>query len=278
MRNSQSIKDKLKIICKQKHVSFNILFREYIYERFIERLSFSHYQLNFIIKGGYYLSKVLGIENRSTMDIDACLKNSDLSKENLNKIVEEIINIDLKDGVIFEIIDIYNIRDEDEYGGYRIDLMAKIDNVKEMFHFDIATGDPITSGEIVYNYKSIFSGRTYKILTYNLETILSEKLETIFSRGELNSRMKDYFDVYLIMTLKYDNINFEYLENAIENTFEKRNFDFNVYKIFDIIKESSILTSKWNSYAIKKNIKNISFNDTLNCIENLIKYINVKTC
>lgn len=268
--NSQRIKDKLKILSKEKNVNFNILLREYMYDRFIERLSVSNYKYDFILKGGYYLSLVFGIENRSTMDIDAALKNRLLSKDNLIKIITDIIKIDINDGAIFKIDEISKIREEDEYGGFRVTITINIDSTRETFHFDVATGDPITPSEINYKYKLLVENRNINVLAYNLETVLAEKLETVLTRGERNSRMKDYYDIYLIMKLKLDEINLEHLKEAVKNTFSKRNFTDNTLALFDDIKESNILGQKWKSYKRKKDINDISFDDTIKAIEKLL--------
>lgn len=270
---SQSIKDKLKNIVKNKNVNFNVLLREYMYERFIERLSVSKYKFNFILKGGYYLSTLFGIENRSTMDIDACLKDSELSIENLLNIVNEIISIDINDGAIFIVDNISQIRDEDEYGGYRVSLTVKIDNMKESFHLDVATGDLITPSEIVYEYKSVIDDKKISVLAYNLETVLAEKLETILTRGEKNSRMKDFLDIYLIMSVKEEYINLDYLNQAVKNTFTKRNFNGDIGEIFNSLRESNIFESKWNNYIKRKGILDVSFQQVLNSVEQLIDEI-----
>lgn len=271
--NSQCVRDKLKELAKEKNISFNILLREYMYERFIKRLSISEYRLNFILKGGYYLSTVFGIENRSTMDIDACLKNNELSKENLLKIITDIISIDIKDEAIFTIDSINLIREEDEYGGYRVSLKVRIDNMKDSFHLDVVTGEPITPSEIIYKYKPIIEKQYIHILAYNLETVLAEKLETILTRGEMNSRMKDYQDIYLIMTLKYDDINMKHLREAINKTFDNRDFCGEIDELFKDVKNSLILKSRWESYSKRKRIKHVSFLDTIDCVKKLIDII-----
>lgn len=276
MMNSQKIKDKLKNIAKEKNVDFNILLHEYMYERFLERLSISKYKNNFILKGGYYLSTLFGIENRATIDIDACLKNSELSKTNLLKMVEEIINIKIDDGAELCIKGIEKIRQEDEYGGFRIGITVNIDNIRETFHFDVATGDPITPKEITYEYNLLLENRSIKLLAYNLETVLAEKLETILTRGERSSRMKDYHDIYLIMNTKKEMININHLNQAIFNTFTKREFKGNIKEIFNDIKDSKILEEKWLNYKRRKKIKNIDFKDTIYAIEQLINIIKIE--
>lgn len=269
--NSQRIKDKLKNISKDKDINFNILLREYMYDRFLERLSVSKYKFNFILKGGYYLSMLFGLKNRSTMDIDAAIKDRKLTKENLIKIINEIIKIDISDGANFTIDEINKIREEDEYGGYRVSLTVRIDNMKESFHFDVATGDPITPSEINYKYKLLIEDKYINVLAYNLETVLAEKIETILTRAERGSRMKDYYDIYLIMNFRYDQINFLHLKEAMKNTFRRRGFDSNnILDQFKDIKESKILESKWKGFVRKKRIANVNYVDTINSIEKLI--------
>ena len=211
MNNSMSIKDKLKNISKNKNIDFNLLLRDYMYERFIERLANSKYKENFILKGGFFLSTLFGLDKRTTMDIDLSLKNETLSKDNLVKIINEIINIRLNDNVIIIFDEISNIRDEDIYGGYRIKITVKLDNIKESFNIDVATGDPITPREMIYKYITLLDYECIDLYSYNLETILAEKLETILTRRELSSRMKDYYDIYLIYVIYNDKINLDIL-------------------------------------------------------------------
>lgn len=154
---SRQIKDKLKNIARSKDISFNILLRIYMYERFIERLAFSKYKDNFILKGGFYLSTLFGVESRITMDIDTAFKNANFDEATIVKMIQEISSIDIGDGASIVFLGISNIRDEDEYGGFRVDLQVEIDKIKERFHIDIATGDPITPKEIIYKYKPILS-------------------------------------------------------------------------------------------------------------------------
>ena len=150
--NSMQLKDRLKNISKEKHVDFNTLLRLYMYDRFIERLSKSKYRDNFILKGGFYLSALFGIENRTTMDIDAAIRKTNFDKETIIKMIKEIIIIEVHDNAKLSYFGIESIRDEDEYGGFRVDIEVEIENVKEKFHIDIATGDPITPKEIRYKY------------------------------------------------------------------------------------------------------------------------------
>ena len=166
-----------------------------MYEKFIERLSKSRYKDNFIIKGGFYLSVLFGIENRTTMDIDTEFRNFDFTEINIINMITEIIHIELDDDSKLNYLGIQQIRDEDEYGGFRVDILVEIGNIKEKFHVDIATGDPIVPQEISYTYKSIINQKDIEVWAYSIETVLSEKIETVLRRAEANGRMRDYYDI-----------------------------------------------------------------------------------
>ena len=275
MSNSaQAVKDKLKNISREKNVDFNSVMRFYMYDRFIERLSKSKYKDNFILKGGFYLSKLFGLDNRSTMDIDTAIRKAEFTEENLVKMINEIINIDVGDNVKFKIEKCEPIRDDDEYGGLRITINFMLENIKDKFHIDLATGDPIYPRPDNYRYESLIEDEVYKVWSYNLETILAEKIETILSKLEISSRMKDYYDIYLIYKFKFDKINKEKFRGAVEKTFRKRGFDADLITNFNIIKGSLVLKDKWISYSRKNSYaSNIKFDETLKCLEQFIDII-----
>ena len=276
MSNSMKIKDKLKHISNKNNLDFNIVLRNYMYERFIERLAKSIYKEKFILKGGYFLSIIYGLNYRHTMDIDLSLKNKKLTKDNVLEMINEICKLDINDGAEIVVDNIKEIRQEDKYGGYRIKLIVKIENIKERFNIDIATGDVITPKEIIFKYRTMFDYKYISLKAYNLETIIAEKLETILSRKELNSRIKDFYDIYLIYTLSKKGINKEKLLLAIHNTFKKRNFVGYISDSLEIIKNSAVLEKKWKSY-IKQNKKldNIEYKCIVNCLSDIIKLINL---
>ena len=196
--NSMQVKDNLKNIAVKRNLDFNTLLRLYMYDRFIERLAVSKYRDNFILKGGFYLSKLFGLESRSTKDIDTAIKDANFTKENVEKMIKSIIAIDINDGALISFIEIGNIREEDQYGGFRVILNVKVDTIRENFQIDIATGDPITPKPIVYKYRPILGDSYVNVWSYNIETVIAEKLETILRRAEVNSRTRDYYDLYLI--------------------------------------------------------------------------------
>lgn len=271
---AQAVKDKLKNISREKNVDFNSVMRFYMYDRFVERLSKSKYKDNFILKGGFYLSKLFGIDNRSTMDIDTAIRKAEFTEENLIKMINEIISIDVGDNVKFKIEKTEPIRDEDEYGGLRITINFMLENIKDKFHIDLATGDPIYPRPDNYRYESLIGDEIYKVWSYNLETVLAEKIETILSKLETSSRMKDYYDIYLIYKLKFDKIDKEKFRGAVEKTFNTRKFDADLIAKLNIVKESKVLKDKWISYSRKNSYaRDVEFEDTLKCLEQFIDII-----
>lgn len=276
--NSMQLKDKLKNISKEKNVDFNTLLRIHMYDRFIERLAVSNYKDNFILKGGFYLSTLFGVENRTTMDIDTAFKNANFDEETIVKMIKEIVSIEIDDNVKLSYLGISPIRDQDEYGGFRIGILVEFENIKEKFHLDIATGDPITPKEIKYSYKPILGESYIKLWAYNIETVLSEKIETILNRLELNGRMRDYYDIYLIYKKDWKNINIEYFRKAIENTFSKREYTRDVYDDLNKIKTSISLKRRWDIYKNKYDYaKDIAFENILICLEEIISVLILET-
>ena len=272
--NSMQVKDKLKNIAVKKNIEFNTLLRLYMYDRFIERLAVSKYRDNFILKGGFYLSTLFGLESRSTKDIDTAIKDTNFTKENVEKMIKSIISIDINDGALINFVEISNIREEDQYGGFRVVLNVKVDTIRENFQIDIATGDPTTPKPIVYKYLPILGDRYINIWSYNIETVIAEKLETILRRAEANSRTRDYYDLYLIYTKGWNNVNFNDLHKAIDKTFKKRNYTGNIEETIAILKGSEIIKNRWDSYKKKyEYAKNIDYDKIMQCIEEIVKEI-----
>lgn len=280
MVNIIEFKNKIKSVEEEYDLNHYEVLQRFIFERILERISISKYNSNFILKGGLFLSAIFGINERSTKDIDTTIIGIDISKTEMVKILNEILNIDLNDGTTFNIVNITDIREESEYGGNKYNIIGKIENIKVQLEIDISTGDKVTPREMKYKYQSIFENKSIIINCYNLETILAEKLETILRRGKFNSRMKDYYDVYYILNNLYDDIDILILNNAIKNTFNKRDSIkyLNDYKeIILSIKNGSIINNLWNAYSSKyKYACNIKFSNILETIENILDDINLK--
>lgn len=270
--NNMQLKDKLRNISKEKNVDFNTLLRLYMYDRFIERLSKSKYRDNFILKGGFYLSTLFGVENRTTMDIDTAFRNANFNEETIVKMIKEIVSIEIDDNAKLTYLGITSIRDEDEYGGFRVNIQVELENVKEKFHIDIATGDPITPKEIRYKYLPLLGYYYIDLYAYNMETVLAEKIETILSMSELNGRMRDFYDVYLIYTRYWDKININNFRKAIDNTFHKREYVGEPFITIDVLRDSDLVRSKWRIYQRKyEYAKDIDFDNILDCIEKMME-------
>ncbi len=268
---AQAVKDKLKNILIEKDIEFNSAMRFYMYDRFIERLAKSEYKDNFILKGGFCISTLFGIDNRSTMDIDTAIKNANLSEKNIIKMINEIINIDLNDNVNFKIYRTEQIREENDYGGIRVTITFNLDNIKDSFHLDIVAGDAIYPGPQIYGYKSLISGQVYKVWVYSIETMLAEKIETIFSRLETSGRLKDFYDVYLIYKFYFNKLNKDSFRKAIDKTFENRNFTEDLEKCLDVVRNSELLKKRWISYSNKNDYaRNIKYEDTINSLQAFI--------
>lgn len=272
--NSMQVKDKLKNIAIKRNLDFNTLLRLYLYDRFIERLAVSKYRDNFILKGGFYLSTLFGLESRFTKDIDTAIKDANFTKENVEKMIKSIIAIDINDGALISFIEIGNIREDNQYGGFRAILNVKVDTIRENFQIDIATGDPITPKPIVYKYCPILGDSYVDVWSYNIETVIAEKLETILRRAEANSRIRDYYDLYLIYTKGWNDIKIDDLRKAIYKTFEKRNYYGNIEETVAILKDSEIIKNRWNSYKKKYEYANdIDYEEIMKCVEEIIKVI-----
>ena len=266
--------EKSKKLAKDSGLTQLELYQRFMFERILERISVSKYNENFILKGGLLLSAMLGINSRSTRDMDISIKGIDVSQDKMLKILNEILSIDINDKVKFEVVNITDIRADDEYGGNKYHLVGKLENLKVALEIDISTGDEITPKELNFEYTSIFDNKKIYIGTYNIETILSEKIETILRRGKYNTRMKDYYDVYFfLMKLKKD-INIKIFKQALNNTLRKREaFDYyNDYKqILNGLTNDERINNYWNTYKKKtKYAQNIQFNEIIKALEEFL--------
>lgn len=270
MINIESIKGKIRSMAEKKNLKSQEVLQIYFFERFLERLSKSNYKNNFVIKGGFLISSLIGIENRTTMDMDTTIKGIPLKEEKIKEIVDEIININVDDGIKFEMKDISYIREEDEYENFRISLTANVGKTKNPMKLDLTTGDAITPREIEYTYPCIFSKEDIKIMAYPLETILAEKYETIIRRNIATTRMRDFYDLYTLYKLKKDEIDYKILKEAIERTSKKRESQeiMQDYKeIIEDIKEDSYLRSLWDVYLSEnKYIGDLTFDKVVGVV------------
>lgn len=271
------LKGRLKNLANQHHADARTLMRLYMMERFLERISASNYRDNFIIKGGILVTSLIGVALRSTMDIDTTIKNLNLSDEDIRHIVDEICTIDLQDNVKFQVKQLSRVMDEMEYPGIRVTLNAFLGNMPVPMKIDISTGDVITPREIHHQYKLLLEDRSILLWSYNLETLLSEKIQTVLARGQLNTRMRDFYDLYELSRIYRDKIDAATLKFAFTATCAKRatqNLLQDAPKVITKIQQDNNLMSLWKSYKKKYNYAaNISYDDIMLSLTQLLEII-----
>ena len=275
MTNAMQLKALIKNLAKEKCISAQLVLQNYMLERFLERISLSSYRDNFIIKGGFLIASMVGLDTRATMDMDATIKGYPVKEDSIRKMIEEILGIPIEDGITFRLQSIHEIREDDEYSGYRASLIAEYGRMAVPLKLDITSGDKITPREIEYSYKLMWENRSISILAYNLSTILAEKLETILSRADQNTRPRDYYDVYILTKLQGENIDDKTLSLALSATAEKRGSAHLLSQFWDIlstVKSSSIMKSRWENYQKDFDYaKGIEFEECCNAISTLLE-------
>lgn len=250
----EQIKGRIKSVAKQNNADARTLMRIYMMERFLERLAQSEYRDNFIIKGGILVTAMIGVAHRSTMDIDTSMKNLNLSAEDALRVVNRVKDIDLDDGVSFDVKDVSNIMDEMEYPGIRVTMNANVGRLITPLKIDISTGDVITPRAIEFNYDLLLEDRSISLWSYNLETILAEKLQTVLARGILNTRMRDFYDIRMLLDTYEDKVNKAVLKDAFTATCKKRGTDHlqeQAEEIIKIIEADEQLQVLWRAYQKK---------------------------
>ena len=250
----EQIKGRIKSVAKQNNADARTLMRIYMMERFLERLAQSEYRDNFIIKGGILVTAMIGVAHRSTMDIDTSMKNLNLSAEDALRVVNQVKDIDLDDGVSFEVKDVSNIMDEMEYPGIRVTMNANVGRLITPLKIDISTGDVITPRAIEFNYDLLLEDRSISLWSYNLETILAEKLQTFLAMGSLNTRMRDFYDIRMLLDTYEDKVNKAVLKDAFAATCKKRGTDHlqeQAEEIIKIIEADEQLQVLWRAYQKK---------------------------
>lgn len=275
--NSNKLNDIIKKKSKGNNNLAHHLHQMFFFEHVLLKLEKSKYKNNIILKGGVLLSSIIGEDLRTTKDIDATLKSMPLDIENIKKIFEEILFIDIKDNVFFEIVSIKDIRQEDEYGGFKINVKGIFDKIRTNFFIEITTGDMVTPREIKYKYNTIFENKKISIMAYNVETIIAEKFESIISKNITTTRAKDFYDLYMLMCKCKNEINKDILIKAVKNTFYRRNKEYNIEKfkeIQNLIENSEILNKRYILYQEKlEYTKAVSYEKTIKAIKKIIKIL-----
>ena len=254
IHTSRQLKALVRNLSKGDSTRAQIIIRNYVMERFLERLSLSPYRDNLILKGGTLVAAMVGLDNRSTLDVDATIKNLPLTEESVRKIVGDITAVAIDDGMSFEIKSVAPIMDDAEYPGIRVSLDTTLETMHTPLKIDFSTGDVITPREVSYSFKLLFEDRAISILAYNLETVLAEKLETLIARGTANSRMRDFYDIFALEQSQSHNIDKAVLKTAFANTSEQRGSSAvmeGMGVILDEVENSPGMAELWKSYQRK---------------------------
>lgn len=274
MKIAMQLKAIIKNLAKEKHISAQLVMQNFMLERLLERISVSKYQQNFILKGGFLIAAMVGLDTRATMDMDATIKGLPVNEDTIRNMFDEICKIELDDDVTFCFRSIGEIREGDEYSGYRISLSANYPPMAVPLKLDITTGDKITPKEIAYQFKLLLENRSISVFAYNLETILAEKLETVISRGDQNTRPRDYYDIYILAKLQSSNIALEALREALEATAKKRGSAEVIKeyrKIMNAVRNSDIMLRQWEKYRKDfEYAEGIAFEETCDTVVRLM--------
>jgi predicted nucleotidyltransferase component of viral defense system len=278
MKTSTQLKALIRNLSREKNVKAEILLRNFMLERFLERISLSKYKNQFVLKGGMLIAAIIGVDARSTMDMDTTISGFNLNEEELEIVIKNILAIPLDDGVTMELRKLESIRDEAEYPGIRVSINASLDKTNQTMKIDITTGDQITPRAIEFPYKLMLEDRSISILSYNLETVIAEKMETILSRGTTTTRMRDYYDIHILMILHEKEIDKNILKDAFNKTSRHRssfeNIKSNGTEYIQMIEESKILSKLWDQYKSKNNYAaDVKWDDAIKSVKKTFQII-----
>lgn len=254
IKTARQLKDLIRNLSREKSADAQLLMRNYMMERFLERISLSEYRDKFILKGGMLVAAMVGLDARSTMDLDATVKGANVNVEDIENLISAIVSVPIDDGVKFQLKSISEIMDEAEYPGIRVSMTTTFDGVVTPLKIDISTGDAITPREVRYSFKLMLEDRSIDIWAYNLETVLAEKLETIITRTITNTRMRDFYDIYILDQLHGNTLNRQTLHDALLATAKKRGTERHLAEAVDVLNEvesSPVMQKLWESYRRK---------------------------
>jgi len=252
MSETMQFKDRMKKLAQKNHVPAQAVLQNFMLERLLERISLSRYKDKLILKGGMLIASIVGINNRTTMDMDVTLREYPLSEDTIWEAFLEICAIQLYDKVTLGLDHIVPIREDDEYGGFRVSLTALYDSINTHLKVDITTGDIVTPSAVCYAFHSNFEDKLIEVWAYNIETILAEKVETILRRSVLNTRPRDYYDVYIIMRTRQPAINKSLFVTALHATSDKRGSLLVIQEkdgILETIHSDAVMRQRWERYC-----------------------------
>ena len=254
IKTAKQLKDMIRNLSKKKSADAQILMRNYMMERFLERISLSKYRDKFILKGGMLVAAMVGLDARSTMDLDATVKGINVNVNDVADLIAGIVSVPIDDGVTFRVNKVSEIMDEAEYPGIRVSMTTVFDGVVTPLKIDISTGDTITPREVRYSFKLMLEDRSIDIWAYNLETVLAEKLETIITRATANTRMRDFYDIYILEQLHGNTLNAQFLHDALLATARKRETEGHLAEAKDVfaeVEDSPVMQQLWTAYRKK---------------------------
>lgn len=276
-KNPMQLKAFIKNKAAEKHISAQLVMQNYMLERLLERISLSSYKNNFILKGGFLISTLVGLDTRATMDLDTTMRGFPLTHETIRGVFTEICSVRMEDDIRFEVVGTSDIRETDDYPGIRVALKANYSPISVPLTVDVTTGDMITPSEVEYNFSLLFDDRNIHVLAYNLETLLAEKLETVLSRNIANTRLRDYYDIHILYALRSEDCDRTILRCALERTARKRGSTLILTDYSEIMKEirkSDALRRLWEKYSLEyEYAKDISFDDVCNTVQTLMNTI-----
>ena len=274
IHTSKQLKDKVRNISKGDNNIAKVLIRNFIMERFLERVSVSDYRNHFILKGGMLVASIIGIDMRATMDIDTTVKSLPVNVDDAQRIVSEICAIPLEDNVTFRITSVSDIMTDFEYPGVRMMLEAVLERMRQVIKIDISTDDVITPSAVEYEYKLMFEDRTIPLLTYNIETLLAEKIQTILARGIANTRLRDYYDVHEVIKICAARVDKVILLQAFSATCKKRETVFSkdeMSETLTMIEKDAGMAGMWEQFR-KRNyfVGDLEWKEVLNGVLDVI--------
>jgi predicted nucleotidyltransferase component of viral defense system len=273
VKTSTQLKALVRNLSKTKNVEAEIILRNFMLERFLERVSLSEYKDSFVLKGGMLIAAMVGIDTRTTMDMDATIKGRTLKQHEVTAIIETILTVPVDDGVSFALRRIEEIREEADYPGYRASIEAVLDKTRQMLKIDVTTGDFITPREVEYSFELMFEGKTIQIMAYNLETVLAEKFETIITRSVTTTRMRDFYDIYILTTSQ--SFDADTFKAAIAKTVSKRGTAEQMSDIAGVMRDvadNPVMIDLWQRYQKKFSYAaDVSWEMTIEALNKLAK-------
>ena len=278
MKTPEQLKGAIRNIAAQKNLRPQEVLQMFLFERILERLAVSRYRNNFILKGGLLISSMIGIDERTTIDMDTTVRGIPMEETEITSVILEILSLDVDDGITFAFRRIEPIREDDAYRNFRVHIEARYGKINSPMKIDITTGDEITPAAIQYDYPFLFEQKTVPVMAYTLETILAEKYETILRRNIGTTRARDFYDLHTLYRERNEEIRADVLRLAVAHTARKRGSAAELAdwkEIVPDIREEPTLTSLWNNYAAENPyIGKLQFSevvDTVECVGRLLQ-------